>query len=357
MKILKYINKILPIFKKKSDVNSFKNVLLVSNTGLGDTILGTPAIISLRKSFPELKISFLINKKMYKLFESFDYVDDFILYQTGFINQLILINTLRKKKIDTIFLFHSNGPEDIFFSILSGASNILKATDNVNHDFKDIFLNKITGKKQHIIENKLDLIKYFNPRYISSRMEISKEFYKKENNIYKKEKDKKYIGFQLGAQDTYKIWPIEKFISLANVLIKDKFYKIVLFGATKEEIEMAQTLMSSVSDNSVIINQCGKSKIEELPSMILNLDTLVTNDTGTMHLAVALNIPTISLFGPTDSKIYGPFQDLDIHTVIQKDGFFVNNVAKKKRTQAGINIIDVNEVLKEVKRKTLDKID
>lgn len=357
MKIIKYINKILPSFKKQSDVNNFKNILVVSNTGLGDTILGIPAIKSLRKSFPDIRITFLVNKKMFSLFDGLDFVDDYLLYERGFFKQLVLIKQLRKKKIDTVFLFHSNGPEDIFFSVLSGASNILKMTDKSSHEYESIFLNKMTAEKKHIIERKLDLVRVFNPNVIDLTMELSKKFENQVHKIYEKE-NCNYIGFQLGAQDTYKIWPIEKFIALAKEIFKTTTNtKIVLLGATSLEKEMAHKLEISINNDKSIINMVGKSAIDELPSLINGLDLLVTNDTGAMHMAIALKVPTVPLFGPTDSKIYGPYQDFDIHKVIQKNGFFVNNVPKKKRTQEGINLISVDEVYKIVTENGVFKDD
>ena len=87
MKIIEQVNKILQFFKKPSEIDSFKNILVVSNTGLGDTLLSTPSIVSLRKSFPEISLTFLINKKMFPLFDGFEFIDDFILYSSGFLNQ------------------------------------------------------------------------------------------------------------------------------------------------------------------------------------------------------------------------------------------------------------------------------
>ena len=79
MKLITQINKLLPYLKKPSDINTFHNVLVVSNTGLGDTILSTPAIISLRNSFPDINITFMVNKKMFPLFDGFEFVDSFVL--------------------------------------------------------------------------------------------------------------------------------------------------------------------------------------------------------------------------------------------------------------------------------------
>lgn len=341
MKVLKYINKFLKPLKKESNLKEFKNVLVVSNTGLGDTILATPSIKSLRKSFPNLNITFLINKKMYPLFEDYQYVDDFLMYESGVIKQLKTISTLKKKKIDTIFLFHSNGPEDMFFSILSRAKNIFKMTDNLNHEYKSIFCNKPKVYTSHIIEEKLDLIRFFNPSIIDKTLEISSKYY---DDQVKTVKEGISIGIQLGTQDLYKIWPVNKFIELVNLILKNEDINIVLLGSGELEKNLSNILIKGVEKKERIKNYCGKTSIEELPNLVKKLDFLITNDTGTFHLAVALKVPTISLFGPTDHKIYGPYQDLEIHDVIQKNGFFVNNKPKKIRTQEGMDLITVKEV-------------
>ena len=235
MKLITQINKLLPYLKTPSDINTFHNVLVVSNTGLGDTILSTPAIISLRNSFPDINITFMVNKKMFPLFDGFEFVDSFVFYSSGFFSQLRIINNLRKRKIDTIFLFHSNGPEDIFFSVFSGAKNILKMTDNPNHEYKKIFLNSSNLTTKHNIEKKLDLVRLFNPDKVYKRMLIPKHFYS-ENSYFKKDPGIKYIGMQLGAQDIYKMWPIDNFICLAEKICKEfSNIKFVMLGSTKYE--------------------------------------------------------------------------------------------------------------------------
>jgi len=344
MKLLEQVNKFVPYFKKLSDVNSFRNILVVSNTGLGDTLLSTPSIVSLRKSFPEIRITFLINKKMFPLFEGFEFIDDFVLYSSGFLSQLKIISEIRSREIDTIFLFHSNGPEDIFFSVLGGARNILKTTDDVNHKFLKIFLNSANIDQKHNIEKKLDLVKFFNPSIISKKMLIPGKFYKKNGFIIKNQKYL-YLGIQMGAQDAYKMWPLENFIKLANRLQSNFLnIKFVLLGSTSVEHLISDNFERAIEDKDSVINLCGKSKINELPILINDLDLLLTNDTGAMHLAIALQVKTVSLFGPTDSKIYGPYQDYNFHKVIQVDGSFVNVVPKKQRGSDGMALITIDQV-------------
>jgi ADP-heptose:LPS heptosyltransferase len=349
LKLLEKINRFLPLFKKVSDLKSFNNVLVVSNSGLGDTILSTPAIVSLRQSFPNLNITFMVHKKMYPLFSGFEYVDDFVLYSSGFLSQIGIVKQLRQKKIDTIFLFHSNGPEDIFFSILSGAKNILKMTDNSNHEFKDIFSNKPNTNTQHDIEKKLDLVKLFNPKETSKRMLVPKYFYKS-GNFFDKEPSILYIGIQLGAQDIYKMWPVDNFVKLAKRL-NEEFSKIkfIMLGSTKYEQNLTKEFTLEFGQSDLIIDLCGGSSIQELPGILNDLDLLITNDTGTLHLAVALQKRTVSLFGPTDSEVFGPYQDSKLHNVIQVDGFFVNQKPKKLRSQKGMELINVDTVFDSAK--------
>jgi len=345
MRVLARINTFLIHIKKQSNIDIFQNILVVSNTGLGDTILSTPSIISLRKSFPDIKITFMVNKKYFPLFENFEFADDFISYSSGFFNQLKIILNLKRRKIDTIFLFHSNGPEDVFFSVLSGAINIFKMTDNHNHDFKNIFLNQANNISQHDIEKKLDLIRPYNPKYISTKMKISEYFYNKTGFISKQD-GYKYIGLQLGAQDEYKMWPYQNFISLVNLLnLKHKKLRFVVIGNTKLEKKIAKKLEDGVSKKKSILNFCGNSTISQLPIILNDLDLLLTNDTGTMHLSIALTNQTISLFGPTNPIEFGPYQDSNKHLVINgANSDFVKNRRKDFKTNNKMNNITIEMV-------------
>ena len=88
MKFIAQINKLLPYFKKPSDINSFDNILVVSNSGLGDTILSTPSIVSLRNSFPDINITFMVNKKMFSTRDLLN-GDNFQLIEAGSVQALV----------------------------------------------------------------------------------------------------------------------------------------------------------------------------------------------------------------------------------------------------------------------------
>jgi ADP-heptose:LPS heptosyltransferase len=345
VKLLDPINKLLFSIRKKNSDNILGKVLVVSNTGFGDTLLSSPAIKTLRKSFLNQKIIFLINKKYSPLFIKYKYVDSIWKYSGSYTNLFILILRCRVNNIHTIILLHSNSPEDIFLSLLSGAKNILKWTDNVNHPYKRLFLNEIIKKEQHNIEKKIDLIRFFNPNIIDTTMSISDNFYEK-NLIDNFTTKKKIIGIQLGAQDVYKIWPVENFIKLCLYLVS-KNYFLFFFGATKLEYKM-MVKIEEVLVSSSICNLVCKTKISELPAILKQLTLLITNDTGILHLSIAMKVNSLSLFGPTSSKEFGAYQDIELHHSIQKNGFFVNDKPKKQRNQDGMKLITVDEVISKI---------
>ncbi len=319
-----------------------KTFLVISNTALGDLLLSTPAIKSLKNSFPNSKIIALINKNYIPLMKNFPYIDEIIPYYGGYKKFFKIIKNIKKYKPSMAFIFHGNGPQDIQIAIFSGCEFILKHPTKsklkkyLSFDFKK--------KKQHTIEDRLDLIRKIGANKINTLMEIGDLNNEKYLKQFKKYKN--YIGFQIGAADKYKIWPIENFIIIAKYLIK-KGKKIIITGIDKE-FKFGEKIVNECGKENVI-NMCGKTTIEELPYLIKNLKLLITNDTGTMHLAIALKIPTISLFAATDPKGIGPYQDLNIHKVVYKDGSFIQKFPKKQRDNSAMKLINVEDVIKAYK--------
>ena len=314
-------------------ISGNETFLVISNTALGDTLLSTPAIKSLKKSFPNSKIVALIHKNYIPLFKNFSYIDTIIPFYGGYKKFFTTIKNIKKYKPTISLIFHGNGPQDIQISILSGCEFILKHPNRsplkkfLSYDFKD--------KNQHTIEDRLDLIRKIGGKNLDISMEIGEL----NNNFFKEKfsKFKNFIGFQIGAADSYKMWPIENFIELAK-----KIEENIVITGIKSEWTLAQKIVDEVGNR--VVNMCGKCSIEELPYLIDNLKLLITNDTGTMHLAIALKTPTISLFSATNAQQIGAYQDFNIHKTIQKNGNFIQGQDKKKRDDSAMRLIDVDEV-------------
>ncbi|RLA86406.1 MAG: lipopolysaccharide heptosyltransferase II [Deltaproteobacteria bacterium] len=111
------------------------------------------------------------------------------------------------------------------------------------------------------------------------------------------------IAFNTGANyGEAKCWPREKFAELGKLLIKDGF-EIILLG-TQKEMRRNKEIATRISHR--VTNLTGKTSLSELAALLTKISCLVTNDTGTMHLASALGTPVVAIFGSTDPNITGP---------------------------------------------------
>jgi lipopolysaccharide heptosyltransferase II len=107
-----------------------------------------------------------------------------------------------------------------------------------------------------------------------------------------------------GGNWDMKRWPKENFASLADMLIEKLGVKVVLSGAQKDMalVEGIRGMMKNRCSAS-----CGRTTLKELGALLEKASLVVANDTGPMHLAVAMKSKTIALFGPTSPKLTGPY--------------------------------------------------
>ncbi len=322
-----------------------KRFLLISSTALGDTLLSTPAIKSVRRSFPEADITLLVHKKVAPLFKDFSYIDRVLSYHGGYKKFFRTLQGIRRTRPDIVLIFHGNGPQDIALSVLSGAGLILKPP--TQSPYRKCLSYNFEQKYQHTIEDRLDLVRAIGGSVIDTTMEIQAV----------QDKERAYavknllgnhgllIGFQIGAANSFKMWPVENFIALAKILLQNNGEVKIAVTGIAGEYRLAQKIREACGPR--VINCCGKCSIDELPYLVKKMDVLITNDTGTMHLAIALKVPTISLFAPTDSNLSGPYQDLSLHKVIQIKGMPGQKVPKKLRNNEAMKLITPEEVFEQ----------
>lgn len=98
----------------------------------------------------------------------------------------------------------------------------------------------------------------------------------------------------------HRCWPLKNYIKLINILQERYGVSVVLIGSEREAA-IGEEIISMVRGNG-IINTMGKTSIAEMASIISITDLFIGNDSGPIHLALALNIPSIGLFGPTSPE-------------------------------------------------------
>jgi len=249
-------------------------------TWLGDCIMTTPAVMNIVKELNYPEVIFIGNEIALSVYLEFPNVYKNI--------------QLEKKLFDLYKTSKKAGKVEYFISFRSSQrSLILKTLINSKNKFQ---YNKYKYSFGHQVEKYNNFVKdIFQSARDPGKLEI---FNKISTNNYKK----KTIGINPGASyGDAKRWYPEKFAEVAVYFSKS--YDILILGGQKEiniDDEIEQIILMKKVKNC--INLAGKTSINDLYSAIASVSLFVTGDSGPMHIAAALNIPTITIFGPTKNE-------------------------------------------------------
>jgi lipopolysaccharide heptosyltransferase II len=325
---------------KKNAVRKFKKVLIINPFGIGDVLFTTPVIRAIKEEYPGCYIGYWSNARVKPLINSGFGVDKVFalsrgdikkLYQEsffkGFWNSVKLILAIKKESFDICLDFSLDHRYSLFSKIIG-----IKRRIGFNYKNRGRFLTDkidINGyNEKHVVEYYLDLLRLLKlepkNRFLALSVPISSEI--KAKNILSVahiEEDDLIIGIAPGAGGSwgkdagYKHWPALKFAQVAERLALQFKAKIVLIGDDGEG-SIADVIVNAMRDKPV--NLVGKVSLGFLPALIKNFNLFITNDGGPMHIAVALGVKTVSVFGPVNEVVYGPYPGSRDHLVLKWDG-------------------------------------
>jgi heptosyltransferase-2 len=312
--------------------NHPRNILIRGVNWIGDAVLTIPAIQAVRKTFPDAHISLLVKPWVADIFSSSHDIDEIILYEDiykGIKGKLRLAKMLKLKKFNTAVLFQ-NAFDAALITWLAGIPERI----GYNTDFRSLLLtNAVPLTKdiltQHQVHYYINIVSAIGVASMETAPYLS--LTREERNWAIKELESfnaaqlPVIGINPGA--TYgsaKRWLPERFAELIINIIDKLNGKVILFGSQSEAAaanEIAHNINAHSSDtthySSHILNMAGKTGLRELAALISECDAFVTNDSGPMHMASALLVPTVAIFGSTNKKATAPFGDG--HKVVSKD--------------------------------------
>lgn len=116
-----------------------------------------------------------------------------------------------------------------------------------------------------------------------------------------------WVGLNPGAfHGSAKRWPPERYAAVADILSRHTGARLAILGGADER-PLADSIASAV--RGPVRNLCGQTRLAELVGVLSRLALLVTNDSGPMHLAAALGVPILAIFGPTDWRETSPVSE------------------------------------------------
>ncbi|MDI6744876.1 MAG: glycosyltransferase family 9 protein [Thermodesulfovibrionales bacterium] len=340
---------------KYFDPEAVKNILVVSSTAIGDTLLSTPAIRAVRERYPQARIVTHFNIKNMELFENNPHIDEIIPYHGGYKKFFQTIMNLRKHKFDLVLIFHGNEPQATPMAYFSGARFIIKVPTTSEYGFLLSNKNHTLRREDliHGVEQRLKAAELADCRISDKRMilPIEKDGESAVNKFLESSRiigADSIIGFQAGASTLSRMWFPDRFIELGRRLINSYPELKIIITGSPQEYEYCRKIADAIGEKAIV--SAGEIPLKYMPSLLRRFRVLVSGDTGIMHMSIAVGTPVIALFAVADAKKSGPYYDMEKHTVIQKERTCEPCVSKKCKYQKCMENISINEVFDAIKQ-------
>jgi len=300
------------------------NILIIKPSAMGDIVLALPALSALRRSFPQAKISWLVRPEFADLLRGHPDLDELIFfdrrllskwwYQPRAFRELIqLFGRLRGGQYDLVFDFQGLFRTG-FFTWKTGCKRrigMAGAREFANLFYTDKVLQDLSCV--HLVDFYLKMVASAGAQEGGIEFKLPRDtaFAETVDKLLKSQVvNGNYVVLVPGAARPEKRWPIERFAQLADK-IKAKFgLPIVTIGSQGEREYIGRI-------GSRVINMAGKTTLSELIALLKQASLVVSNDTGPGHIAAALGVPLVMLFGPTNPARLCPYQRPDCIVAVE----------------------------------------
>lgn len=310
---------------------SFKNILIIKPSSLGDIVLALPALSALRRSFPDADISWLVRPQFAPLLKNHPHLDETILFDRRFLGKawyhprafaalLSLIRRLHHSRFDLVIdlqgLFRSAS-----LGWLSGCPNRfgMASAREMAHIF---YTEKISQGLDcvHLVDYYLKIIAAAGAtdtgvEFVLPTDQAAVGSVGKLLTDYDIGADS-YAVFIIGSAHSNKRWPLEKFAALAERISSQLDLPIVATG-TEPERELVERLKQITP--VAVTNLAGKTDLSELIAMLKQSRIVISNDTGPGHIAAALTVPAVLIFGRSNPARVAPYQRSNCVAAIEPD--------------------------------------
>jgi len=322
-------------------LRSVKNVLIVKLDEIGDTVLAIPFIKELRNNVPGARITLVVKPQVLNLMELCPYVDEVIAFDwntSGVFGEYrrhwralcLAISKLWSRRFDLAIIprWDSDHYHASFVSYFSGArwrvgysEKVIEHKRIANKGY-DVLLTHAIEKSgsSHEIEHNLDILRFLggSVRVPSLELWLSNEdevFASKLLADYGIKDGDFLLGIcPTGGSSVLKQWPMSNFIGLSAWAIEEYNAKIIIIGGPNDK-PLSEEIAEKLGKKAV--NACGETTLRQMAALIKKCRVFVSNDTGPMHIAAAVGIPVIALFGSSCPHRFGPVSESSF--IIQKE--------------------------------------
>lgn len=284
-----------------------KKILILKFSALGDVILMLPMLQSIRDKYPTAHITFLVADSYAPLLQVIDVIDELITIPEALVKEWHVLKLYKfSRTLDKydLLIDLQNNRRSHLLGLFSRIQNrvgfncswgwmLTSASAVPDRNMKPI-------ARLYAILYKLDISM---PNTFAAVLSVTQDVKAKALRLIG-DNNKKIIGINLSASPRWqsKCWELVNIIELTQ-MASNAGYLVVLNG-TSEQSENAAKIVNAVDGH--IVNLVDKTNLPTLLGVIDCCDVFISPDTGPLHMAAALGVPSIGLFGPTSLARHAP---------------------------------------------------
>ncbi|MBN2354930.1 glycosyltransferase family 9 protein [candidate division KSB1 bacterium] len=291
----------------KIDFNKIDKILIIQYQPFGDILLNTGYLPFLRQKFPNAKIDFLVRKPYHRVLEGNPFLDELIVFENkpgwrNLFERIKLFRRIRARRYDLI-IDQIRGMGSAAITFFSGAQYRLGYKKRRLSFIYNVKVYKIT--RRYSAGMKFDLLKPLGIEEQPYRLYYT---IKPESHRYAADwlasaglAGKKLICFSPGSPVPRKKWSLANYAALADLILQRTSRGVILLWGPdeKEDVEQIQQMMK---EQAIL---APPTDFNQAAALLQQCELLVCNDGGINHLAVAVDAPSLAIFGSTAPDKWG----------------------------------------------------
>ncbi|MFB6347322.1 MAG: glycosyltransferase family 9 protein [bacterium] len=315
-------------------MDDLRSVLVFRLGGIGDVVTATPVLRTLRQNYPDTRIDFMAEQGPSKLVRESSWVDRVIsdteLYRCQDIFQFLtprfggklydLYTDINRHEYDLFIELHrlnrwSLVPKPFLSALASGAPVRAGLRNGMKGFFLSHGIEDRPSKVKHQVFWFRDILKNLGIPVQRSRpsLELDDERFRKADRILDdtfEDNTSPVVGLFLGANPIFpeKRWPITSFVDLSRRITHEFDCSVLAFSGPREE-ELVDAFRTRTNSNQRIRSLKRNYDIRTVAALIHRLNGFVSADTGPMHIGVAMETPTVGIFGSGEWHWYGSYPE------------------------------------------------
>jgi ADP-heptose:LPS heptosyltransferase len=298
-------------------------ILIIRLSSIGDCVLSSPVLEALRERYPDAHITWAVQSKSAPVVRGLPGLDEVLLWNNRS-HEHSLLAALQKTwrgKFDVVLDLHGLDKAALFALAsrarrrISGTSARFLAHRMSNERvIEDEFMHArlFYLRRASLLDIAPDAAVRFYPRIpLTDEHRAGAQKFLRDHGITS---EHKVLGLNLGASETEKQWPPERFAQLAKTLLDENAaLRAVVFGAPSDKwlwkrfnVEFERLTHHSSEYASRLVSAVGGLSLLEVAAVAEASVAFISADTGPMHIAAAVGAPLLALFGPSDTRLTAP---------------------------------------------------